>query len=106
MGMLTVTGYPASKWITYYVIEEFIQKSQTEKEIKLFVFIYKKWIKNLTQTLNNFFNIDEIFYNCNVFMKYKYNALSIKSYSSDWNDENDMKTETHRTYQKNYIKHL
>mmetsp|Transcript_18983 Transcript_18983/g.26707 ORF Transcript_18983/g.26707 Transcript_18983/m.26707 type:complete len:92 (+) Transcript_18983:62-337(+) len=66
--MLTITSYPASKWITYYVIEEFIQKSQTEKEIKLFVFIYKKWIKNLTHNLQNFFHVDEIFYNCNVFM--------------------------------------
>mmetsp|Transcript_27698 Transcript_27698/g.44625 ORF Transcript_27698/g.44625 Transcript_27698/m.44625 type:complete len:152 (-) Transcript_27698:223-678(-) len=74
--------------------------------IRLFVFIYKKWIKNLTLSSHTLFQMDQIFYNCNIFMKYKYNALSNKSYSSDWNEEDDSKTETHRTYQKNYIKHL
>mmetsp|Transcript_10442 Transcript_10442/g.14567 ORF Transcript_10442/g.14567 Transcript_10442/m.14567 type:complete len:92 (-) Transcript_10442:453-728(-) len=68
--MLTVTSYPASKWVTYYVMEEFIQKSQTEKEIKLFVFIYKKWIKNLTLSSHTLFQMDQIFYNCNIFMFY------------------------------------
>jgi len=64
----TTLTFPACKWLTYYIIEEFIMKCITEKQLKLLVYIYKKWMQKLTRVGVKVKPNINILYNYNIYM--------------------------------------
>nr|BAS01621.1 hypothetical protein [Lotharella vacuolata] len=76
--------YPASKWVLYYVIKEILLKYRTKTYLKISIYIYKKWMKEISDLRVYDNNSKMIFsYNFNIFMKSKYRTIRKKSYSSD-----------------------
>mmetsp|Transcript_27165 Transcript_27165/g.66063 ORF Transcript_27165/g.66063 Transcript_27165/m.66063 type:complete len:157 (-) Transcript_27165:238-708(-) len=105
--MKILITYPASKWLIYFVIDEFIAKSKTKSELIILSLIYKRWISMLTTMKKLNSNIDTSHcYNYNTFMKYKYHSLSVKSYSSDWDDCEETNYSLKNYFEKNYIGNL